>query len=265
MSPIETYRAASRYTWRASEIKASARHITPVPEEKVRKASKPPCSYITNTNTFDGDRAFPAQAHCGQGNRFSADDAAPKRSRSIHPSIKSAGATEERRHSLPHKPNIFDLRNAVEAEQFGARIVSLQRHPSDSGASRKSSLTRARLKAPLPPLPCSGTPTDQRFKHSIDRHQQQSQRHDGVENSQTQPDEPSSDHHGRTIDTTVHERWAPAVTHATMTTNTHEITRRTCAQRDTQLPRRTHGPACRRLRNTSATTFHSRRRRDQRD
>ena len=200
---------------------------------KARKAGKPPCSYITNTNTFNGDRAFQAQVHCAQGNRFSADGAAPKRSQSMHASIKSAVATEERRHSLPHKPNIFDLRNAVEAEQVGARIVSLQRHRSDSGASRRSSLTRARLNARLPLRPCSASPTDQGYKGGIDKRQQQPQRHDEVGTGQVQPNEPSSNHFGITTDTTVYERWAPAVTHETITTNTHEI-------REEHVRRETH-------------------------
>ena len=193
---------------------------------QARMISKPPCSYMTNTKAFKGGRYSASQPHtrCDQGNQFSADDVPLKRSRSTHSSSKCAHATEERRHSLPHKPNIFDLRNATEAEeeQLGARIVC-ERQRSDSGISHRSSLTRARLNAPLPPLPRSGSPTDRRAKGGSDQCQQRPQMHDQVVESQIRPNSPSPGHLGSTTGTTVYERWVPAVTHDTITTNTHEI------------------------------------------
>jgi hypothetical protein len=220
ISSSETLHLSDRQdhsTWRTQHTSA---------RRKARKATKPPCSYTMNTTTFHGARPSQTQPHnhCDQGNQFSANDVARKRSQSTHTDTRYAGATEERRRSLPHKPNIFDLRNAVEAEEerFGARIVRPHRR-SGSGASRRSSLTRARLNAPLPTLPCSGSPKNQRFKGGNDECQREPQRHDQVVESQTLPGQPSPDHLRSTTDTTVYERWAPAVTHETITTNTHEI------------------------------------------
>lgn len=192
-----------------------------------RKAGKPPCSYPLRTaavesRSFEDDRAPVAHAHqnLAQCPYASADNLNGRRSKSAHADTEPSTNIGQRRHSLPHKPNIFDLRNATEAEQYQSRAASPRGHRTGSEASRRSSITRARLNAPLPPLPPPISETHQRSKQASKDQRQPTSREVFAELQSTasQPDRVA-----RTADTTFYERWAPAVTHERLVRNTHEI------------------------------------------
>ena len=151
-----------------------------------------------------------------------------RRSKSMHAQSHVLGwqpaGTEERRHSLTHslthKPDIFDLRSSFGTAHLPSPVASPRRYHSEPGQSKQNSIKRSRLHMPLPPIPVT----------DIGEHLRQAPR--------TQPSRCKGQHDyqpkhpmlppvlpslSRTEDTTFYERWAPAVTHETITRKVHEI------------------------------------------
>lgn len=195
-----------------------------------RKAGKPPCSYpwrtaATENRSFEYDRIPTTHV---QQNRTphthpSAVNANGRRSKSAHVHTEPSTTIAQRRHSLPHKPNIFDLRSATEAEGCQSTVASPRGHRAGSETSRRSSLTSARLNAPLPSLPLPIPGPEQRSKQVLEYQQRPVLRRNFLEGAELEATDSQSDHVARATDTTVYERWAPAVTHERVVRNVHEI------------------------------------------
>ncbi|KAK3712817.1 hypothetical protein LTR37_008908 [Vermiconidia calcicola] len=125
---------------------------------------------------------------------------------------------EERRRSLTHKPNIFDLRNSPLIGIFSDPTQPPARSRTISDASEKSSIKRSRLNQPLPLTPveaavCSARPTRELCDEL---------RHLG-NSALGRVHLTATTGHQKTEDTTLYERWAPAVTHETITQDIHEV------------------------------------------
>ena len=195
----------------------------------VNRTSSPPIEeglWLSWINERAASRPSPPasrQHHAGPQIKFVDASVAGRKTRSMHaqPSdqLWQAVATEKRRHSLTHKPNIFDLRNTFEISRSSGPGTSPRRYHSGSQQSRRSSITRSRLDMPLPPTPV--TVFGDNLVHKT-RSQQPHQERWNVPSLQATPSAvPLS--LSRSEGTTFDERWAPAVTHETITRNVHEI------------------------------------------
>ena len=147
-----------------------------------------------------------------------------RRSKSMHAQSSILGwqcaRTEERRHSLTHKPDVFDLRSSFGTAHLPSPVASPRGYHSGSEQSKQGSIKRSRLYMPLPPIPVTSI-----GEHLGQTPRTQSSRCKGQHDYQSKqpilpPVLPSL---SRTEDTMFYERWAPAVTHETITRKVHEI------------------------------------------
>ena len=133
---------------------------------------------------------------------------------------------DERRRSLSRKPNVFDLRSTSRVGLFEDAAIVRKRLDPNLENSTRPSIKRWRLEKPLP-----ATPLESRGHIYINRPASRNAR-------QIDRDLSSRGHRNdvdltrrpglmRTENTTMYERWAPAVTHETITRKIHEI----CEQR----------------------------------
>ena len=127
-----------------------------------------------------------------------------------------------RRHSLYHKPNIFNLRNTSEIGHFRSTSLSVGSRKLNPEQTCRRSIKRSDLEKPLPPIPQeAGSPSA--------RHKARHRRTFGRVQSWLAKDSTQSADPGggaspsRSEDTTLYKRWAPAVTHETIIRNVHEI------------------------------------------
>ncbi|KAK3721019.1 hypothetical protein LTR37_003309 [Vermiconidia calcicola] len=125
---------------------------------------------------------------------------------------------EERRRSLTHKPNIFDLRNSSLIGIFANPTQPPARARTASDVSKQSSIKRSRLEQPLPPTPVEAAAYSVRPTRELC----DELRHLG-NSALGRVHLTGTSGHQKTEDTTFYERWAPTVTHDTITQDIHEI------------------------------------------
>ncbi|KAK5136626.1 hypothetical protein LTR08_002640 [Meristemomyces frigidus] len=150
-------------------------------------------------------------------------------SRGVRFGEPASAAASANGHSLARRSDVSDLRVSSDADRLGNASSYSQRGSLDATRNPKSSLRRSSLQKPLPTVPSDARATTHEGARAIsnelpDVHSALGKERGYLVKDAEKPVNLSGIVDLRnTEDTTLHEKWAPAVTHSTIIRDEHHI------------------------------------------